>query len=353
MSDTLTLQERLSILSQLGEYIGAMEGQLEFVIRQAKLNNGWFTVENTKKALQNIKEHFLNHQKMTDWAAQYNIVDAAAPRQVGLILAGNIPLVGFQDVMNVFAAGHIALIKPSDKDKYLIPHLLKVMTEINPKAAQYFKLVERLKGFDAVIATGSNNTSRYFETYFGKYPNIIRRNRNGIALISGKETAADFYALSEDIFTYFGLGCRNVAKIYIPKDYKLDPLLDALHERKDLVLHGKYKNNFDYNMAFNILNKTPFYNNGAIILIENESLQSRIAQLHYEYYQDENDLQQKIAQHIEDIQVLVGHSHFNGIPLGTPVVPFGSTQQPSLYDYADGIDTMAFLTNLDEFIATP
>jgi hypothetical protein len=338
----MTLNERIDTLVELGDYIRNMEGELEFVIRQAFVNNPWFIVDNIKKSLTAIESQYLSRQELEKWTAHYEIPVNLHQKTVGLILAGNIPLVGFQDIINVFVAGHTSLIKLSDKDRYLITHLIKKMVKINPASESYFKITGRLADFDAVIATGSNNTARYFESYFGKYPNIIRKNRNAVAIITGKETDEDFKALSEDIFTYFGLGCRNIAKIYVPKDYDFNHLLEILHERKTIVNHNKYKNNFDYNMAFHILNRTPFYNNGCIILIESEVIPSRIAQLNYEYYDNLEELSVELVEKSDQIQCIASKNTVNNLS----TVAFGSAQTPSLMDYADGIDTMKFLIKL-------
>lgn len=338
----MTVQERIETLAALGEYIGRMEGRLEFVIRQAFVDNPWFTVENIKAALSAIQTEYLNKEKLTAWAAHYALKDDVTARKVGLVLAGNIPLVGFQDLMNVFAAGHQSLIKLSDKDKYLIPHLIKVMTEINPDSAASFEIVSRLSGYEAVIATGSNNTARYFEAYFGKQPNIIRRNRNSVAVLNGSETDEEFRAFNRDVFQYFGLGCRNVAKIYVPKGYDFNQMLEIMHEQNHLANHNKYKNNFEYNLAFNILNRTPYYNNGAVILVEAENIASRIAQLNYETYENIDSVYEKLKAQADAIQCIVANNKVKDLD----VIPFGSTQTPSLMDYADGVDTMEFLTAL-------
>ena len=338
----MTLNERIDSLVKLGDYIRKMEGRLEFVIRQAFVNNPWFIVENIKKSLTAIESQYLSRQKLEDWISNYDISSEPNQKTVGLILAGNIPLVGFQDIINVFVSGHISMIKLSDKDRYLILHLIKVLSEINPASEAYFNITDRLANFDAVIATGSNNTARYFDSYFGKYPNIIRRNRNGVAIITGNETEEDFNALSEDIFTYFGLGCRNIAKVYVPKDYDFNYLLEILHEKKTIVNHNKYKNNFDYNMAFHILNRTPFYNNGCIILIESEVIPSRIAQLNYEYYDNLEELSVKLVEKSTQIQCIASKNTVNNLN----TVSFGAAQKPSLMDYADGVDTMNFLIKL-------
>lgn len=341
---SLSKAQKIAAWSALGTYIERMEGRLEFVIRQAKVENGWFTVENTKAALHAIRKEYLDAEKLSAWLDQYPTTPTGHSRRIGLILAGNIPLVGFQDVFNVMIAGHHAVIKLSDKDKYLIPHLLKVLTEIEPAYAAAYSVVSQLKDYEAVIATGSNNSARYFEAYFRDVPNIIRRNRNSVGILHGSESIADFEALGEDIFQYFGLGCRNVSKIYVPEGYHFDPFLEALHERfKPLANHTKYRNNFDYNLAFYMLNRTPYYNNGVLILVENPAIASRLALLHYETYTDLDAVRSSLSAKADEVQVVVSQKE---IALPVPVRPLGGAQKPTLNDYADGIDTMTFLLDL-------
>ena len=257
-------------------------------------------------------------------------------------MAGNLPLVGFHDLLCVFITGHRAQVKLSEKDPYLLPHLLNLLGAIDAEAAQSIQLVDKLRGFDAVIATGSDNSARYFEAYFGKYPHIIRRNRNGLAALHGDELEEDLHLLGKDIFTYFGLGCRNVSKIYVPRDYPFEPLLKALHEYRDIILNHKYKHNFDYQYALLVLNKEPFRNTGSLILREDASTASPVATLHYSYYADVQDLEQDLDARQEGIQCLVAPQGW----LSRPVLPFGQTQHPELWDYADGVDTMSFLLSL-------
>ncbi|MEO0876285.1 MAG: acyl-CoA reductase, partial [Bacteroidota bacterium] len=245
-------------------------------------------------------------------------------------------------ILCVFASGHQAVVKLSDKDPYLLPAVLRALRQVAPESEAYFSLVDKLKDFDAVIATGSNNTARYFESYFGKYPHVIRRNRNGVAVLTGRETADQLLALGHDVFDYFGLGCRNVAKLYVPEGYDFKPLLEALHEYRQIVNHTKYKNNFDYNYALYILNKVEYLANGCIILTENTSLQSPIACLHYEHYSSEEVLAGQLSEIQEQIQLVVGPKLSEEIP----TFPYGAAQQPGLFDYADGVDTMDFLLQL-------
>jgi len=337
----MKLKERIALLCQLGEHFLKKDDYLEAVMHRTYANNHWFTVENQKEAVRAIAESFLQKEKLEAWLENYAVAANAHPSTVGLVLAGNIPLVGFHDLLCVFVAGHKSQIKLSEKDKYLLPYLLKLLTQFNPAAANYFETVGKLQNFDAVIATGSNNSARYFESYFGKYPHVIRKNRTAVAVLEGTEDAAELFALGKDIFQYFGLGCRNVSKIYVPEGYVFKELLEVLHEYKELVLHEKYKNNFDYNYALYMLNRMPFLNNGCLLITENASLHSRIAALHFEYFSDKNDLEIDLHRIRQEIQCVVAKSGL----LNLKTLPFGKAQQPELWDYADGVDTMDFLLN--------
>ncbi len=338
----MNLEDRIQAMVALGKRLAQGDEYLAAVMQRSQFNNGWFTMDNQQQAVDAIAQCFLNEKALRSWLSHYDWQEPNEPKTVGLVLAGNIPLVGFHDILCVFMSGHRALIKLSEKDQYLLPALLKFLEQIDTRTADYFQIAEQLKDFDAVIATGSNNSSRYFEAYFGKYPNIIRRNRNAVAVLTGEETTEELQALGKDVFTYFGLGCRNVSKLYVPPQYNFDPLLEALHEYREIVLNNKYKNNFDYNYALLVLNKEHYLSNGCIILTENRSLQSRIAGLHYEYYQEDQELVAELANRAEEIQCVVGKKKIEDMP----VLPFGKAQQPELWDYADGVDTMAFLLNL-------
>lgn len=346
-SDTLQISERIELLAELGRYLSAEpDDELLHIIQKSYIENRWFTPENIRYALKSISSAFLEPGLLQRWATNYPITTATHPEKIiGLVMAGNIPLVGFHDWLCVFMAGQRAKVKLSDKDKNLLPFLIKKMGNWAFESWEYTVFLEeadKLQGFDAVIATGSNNTARYFEQYFGKYPHIIRRNRNGVGVLTGKENMAELYALGRDIFTYFGLGCRNVSKIYVPRGYDFVPLLEALHEYRDLVQHDKYKNNFDYNLTLLLLNQIPYHNNGCLLLREESALQARIASVHYEYYDDTNQLETMLAMRKDEIQCIVGAIKLPGFT----VLPFGKTQEPGLSDYADGVDVMNFLTQL-------
>lgn len=339
--------ERLDLLEELGRYLSAApDDEIQQISRKSYVENPWFTIENIRYALDSIAGAFLDRDRLQRWAAQYPINSTLHPaKTIGLVMAGNIPLVGFHDWLCVFVAGHRAKVKLSDKDKYLLPFLVKKMGDWAFESWEYTEFLDetdRLKGFDAIIATGSNNTARYFEQYFGKYPHIIRRNRNGVAVLDGTENITDLYTLGRDIFTYFGLGCRNVSKLYVPRDYDFTPLLEALHEYRELANHDKYKNNFDYNLTLLLLNQIPYQNNGCLLLREEPALQARIASVHYEYYNDVQHLQTLLETRREEIQCIVGSITVPGFT----ILPFGKSQEPGLSDYPDGVDVMDFLTRL-------
>lgn len=339
----MTLSERLGVIAHLGQYIMKNDERLQAYVQRTAVVNSWFTIENQFKALDSIAQQFLDPEKLVVWISGYHLPETlTVPKTVGLVLAGNIPLVGFHDVLCTFVSGHQAQIKLSEKDPFLLPYLVQVLTEFDDRVGGYFNFVDRLQEYDAVIATGSNNSSRYFEAYFGKHPHIIRKNRNAIAVLNGDESTEELRRLSEDVFQYFGLGCRNVSKIYVPEGYDFNPLLEVFHEHKELVLHAKYKNNFDYNYAFLMLNKAAFLANGCILLVENPALTSRIASLNYTYYPSLDWMKQEITDREEQIQCVVAR---NGL-LSADTVDFGTTQTPELWSYADGVDTLQFLLGL-------
>ena len=283
----------------------------------------------------------MQEEQLADWVKQYTLGDKKLSKKVAVVMSDSIPFENFHDLLAIFLSGNQAIIKLSEKDKFLIPHLIKKMRDWNAGVSSYFEITERLVGFEAVIATG-NDSMHYFEKYFGKYPNIIRKNRRAVAVLDGTETIAELYALGNDVFEYFGVGSRNVSKLYVPRDFNFEPLLEAFHEYKNIVLNTKYKNNFDYNYAMFMLNKVKYKANGCIILIEEEAIISRIASLHYEFYDKPDNLVEILGNRSGEIQSVVSKMNLPNIK----TIAFGQTQQPSLTDYADGVDTMEFLINL-------
>jgi len=335
----MTLQARLSTLHQLAAHLTGPEDEfLTALQKRTEFNNAWFTLANQQASVKAIAEAFLAKEQLSDWLNGYKIIpivgDGFVPqpgpngegqKTVGLVLAGNIPLVGFHDVLCVYAAGHKAQIKLSSKDEFVLPYLLKLLSKFDEKASAYFEFVDKLADYDAVIATGSNNSARYFETYFAKVPHIIRKNRNAVAVLSGKETEEQMRGLGNDVFQYFGLGCRNVSKLYVPKGYDFDPLLHVFHEWKTIQNHTKWKNNFDYNYALTTLNKESFHLTGPLMVLENETIPSRIGTLHFEYYSDKSALEIKLSGQQEEIQLVVAPPDLLNVDL--PLFTFGEAQQ--------------------------
>jgi hypothetical protein len=332
----MNLQERIDLLVELGIYMQSENAEWKNIKEKAFYQNKWFTEEFVDEAVKNICTDFLQKAKLENWCKQYAIPEKKDnAKTVGLVMAGNIPLVGFHDFLCVFISGHKQIIKPSSKDETLIKHIVQYLSEKNAEVKDVVSFSEMLKGCDAYIATGSNNSARYFEYYFGKYPNIIRRNRTSVAILNGDENNEELEKLSSDISLYFGLGCRNVTKIYVPENYDFLPLLNALKKFDYFAEHSKYKNNYDYQLAILIINGKYYMTNGSIILTENTAVFSPISVLHYEYYNNIHEVESSIKKS-EDIQCVAGKGH----------LPFGSTQKPSLTDYADGIDTLKFLAEL-------
>lgn len=333
----MNLQHRIDLLVRLGKYILSENDSWTAAKHKAGEENGWFIPEFTEHAANNIARHYLQRPLLENWAAAYNLPDyQPSPKNTGIIMAGNIPLVGFHDWLSVFISGHNAVVKPSSRDKVLINHLVETLATWDSECSRQTVFADMLKGCDAYMATGSNNSSRYFEYYFAKYPHVIRRNRTAVAILDGTETTAELEALADDIFLYFGLGCRNVTKLYVPVGYDFVPLLAAFNKYSHLADHHKYKNNYDYNLALYMLNKQYYMTNGAILLIEAAPLFSPVSQLNYEFYPDPASLSDRLAAHQDDIQCITGHGH----------LPFGQAQTPALTEYADGVDTVRFLCSI-------
>jgi hypothetical protein len=345
----MKLEQRIDLLKSLGKYCLSSEPAWEEAKRKANAANGWFIPEFVDEALRRIVAGYLQPDLLAAWAERYAVAaENPHPRTVGVVMAGNIPLVGFHDFLSVFISGHRQLIKPSTRDEVLIRHLVERLTEMDPAVAERVGFAERLNGCDAYIATGSNNSARYFDYYFGKYPNLIRRNRTSVAILTGAETVVELEALADDACLYFGLGCRNVTQLLVPERYDFLPLLEAFRKYDHLAGLQKYKHNYDYQLTILILNKKYYMTNDSILLTENESPFSPISVLHYRFYRP-GEAATLLKGQENDIQCVVERENFASNSVGTfaaPVLPFGQAQQPGLEDYADGIDTMAFLQGL-------
>ena len=331
----MNLQKRIELLQRLQKYLLANDEEWQNIKTKASFHNGWFITEFIDLAVTNICSEFLEQEKLEQWAAHYHLDDNVGGKNIGIVMAGNIPLVGFHDFLCVFVSGHRQTIKLSSKDDILLKHLVDKMMEWEPGLKEHIVFAELLKGCDAYIATGSNNSARYFQQYFSKYPNIIRRNRTAVAILSGKETPNDLDLLADDVHQYFGLGCRNITRLFVPAGYDFVPLLRAFDKYKYFEDHHKYKNNYDYQLSMALLNNIFYMTNGSVLLLKNDAIFSAISQLNYSFYVDEK-MVLKMLKNNDDVQCICGS---NGIA-------FGQAQKPSLMNYADGVDTMQFLLTL-------
>lgn len=338
---SMQIDHRINAFSKLGAYLNDLSqkvGTHEVVVR-AKHHNGWFTEDNLRHALKSWGEQ-LTEDNLRAWLKAYSL-NPKEPKTVAVVMAGNIPLVGFHDFLSVLLSGHKVKAKLSSNDAILLPHLADKLVEFEPSFKGFIEFPkEALEDFDAVIATGSNNTARYFDHYFGKYPNIIRKNRNGIAVLTGKETKEELLALADDVFLYFGLGCRNVSKLFLPEDYDFDAFFKAMFDWKDLINNDKYINNYDYNKAVYLMSDLALLDNEFMLLKEDTNFSSPIAVVFYEYYNSLSQLQERLNHQKEAIQCIVGNAGIDD------EIPFGTAQTPSLSEYADGVDTLAFLSQL-------
>jgi hypothetical protein len=332
----MNLEQRINLLAKLGNYCESADPGWQGAGKRAHSENGWFSPEFIHQAITAITREFLQKDKLTQWAAVYALPpENKSPKNIGLIMAGNIPLVGFHDFLAIFIAGHRQTIKPSTRDEALIRHLVTQLITLDPAVGSLVSFAERLNGCDAYIATGSNNSARYFEYYFSKYPHIIRRNRTSVAILDGRETNEELLTLADDVYGYFGLGCRNITKLCVPENYDFVPLLDAFRKYNYLADYAKYKHNYDYRLTILLLNQKFYMTNGSILLEEDPAPFTPISVLHYEFYQEGKD-PAAVLSGDEDIQCIVGHGH----------MPFGKAQQPGLMDYADGVDILQFLQGL-------
>ncbi len=352
----MQLQERINAFVKLGDFLRQFSSEVtqksdnvehndfffegfKHQLKLAKEHNGWFTEENIKLALKSWSDA-LNFSNLNTWLEPYAI-NNISPKEVAIIMAGNIPLVGFHDFLSVLISGHSVLVKQSSNDKHLLPYLTKYLEHVEPQFKGVIKFTEeKLKNFDAVIATGSNNTARYFEYYFKNKPSIIRNNRNSVAVLTGKETSAELKNLSEDVFRYYGLGCRNVSKLFVPKGYKFDAFFEAIYHWHPIVEKAKYANNYDYNKAVYLMSEFDMLENGFFMIKEDESYASPIATLFFEYYNDLSELKETLEAKKEQIQCIVSNGFIKN------EIAFGATQKPQLWDYADDVDSIKFLSSI-------
>ena len=352
----MELQERIDAFVKLGQFIGQFSNEVpvksntvehntlffdgfKHQLKLAEEHNGWFTPENIRFALNSWAEA-LTRDNLQKWLTPYHI-NYIEPKQVAIIMAGNIPLVGFHDFLSVLITGHHVLVKQSSNDKQLLPYLAKYLEYVEPQFKGHISFTEeKVEQFDAVIATGSNNTARYFEYYFKGKPSIIRNNRNSVAVLTGKESHDELKALSEDIFRYYGLGCRNVSKLFVPKDYDFTGFFEAIYHWHPIIEKAKYANNYDYNKAVYLMSEFDMLENGFFMIKEDTSYASPIATIFYEYYDNLELLKEKLEADKQQIQCIVANRFTEN------EIAFGDTQKPKLWDYADSIDSIKFLLSI-------
>lgn len=352
----ISIQNRITAFAKLGDFLSQFTindikkiDHIEYneiffdgflhQIKLAEENNSWFNKKNILFSLENLSKH-LTESSLSKFTESNDLINKSS-KNVAIIMAGNIPLVGFHDFLSVLISGHSVLVKQSTNDRHLIPFLAKYLEHVEEGFKGKITFTEeKLTNFDAIIATGSNNTARYFEYYFKNKPNIIRKNRNSVAVITGNETKQDFIKLSDDIFQYFGLGCRSVSKLYVPKDYNFDLFFAGMYDKKEIIYNAKYANNYDYNKAVYLMSLYDLLENGFLIIKEDESYSSPIATVFYEYYDNEIDLKIKLHQDKDKIQCIVANNFIEN------EIPFGKTQEPALNDFADGVNTLEFLSSI-------
>lgn len=353
----MNLSQRISAFAALGSFFSQFSSEkiekkfstekndlffdaFKMQIERAREYNGWFTKDNVLHSIESWAEA-LTQENLEKWTAAYDFSKVEAPKTVAVIMAGNIPLVGFHDFLSVLISGHGIIVKQSSNDKHFLPLIAKFLEHTNEAFKGRIAFTEgSLENYDAVIATGSNNTARYFEHYFGNYPNIIRKSRNSCAILNGEESHEELEALGEDIFQYFGLGCRSVSKLFVPQGYNFEPLFKGLFKFKDIINYKKYENNYDYNKAVYLMSLFKIQENGFVMLKEDASYASPIATVFYEFYDDLDFLKKRLHDESEQIQCVVSNENVVNF------VKFGQTQRPKLWDYADNVDTIEFLINI-------
>jgi hypothetical protein len=339
----MTLQARIKAFVQLGAFLKDENNkeEIELWAYKARNKNNWFTVENTQKALQTITQYYLDEILLENWTSLYDIADKPQiTKSIGVIMAGNIPAVGFHDLLSIVISGHACVVKLSSQDSVLMTNLINKLLEIEPNLE--IRIADKLNEVDVLIATGSDNSAKYFEYYFRNKPHVIRQNRSSIGILKGKENHEDFLNLGKDITEYYGLGCRNISKIYVPEGYEFTNFLDSIESLCDIFYHHKYKNNYDYNKSIYLVNMVQHFDNGFLLLTENESLVSPISVIYYSAYKNEEDLKSQIHANATKIQCIVSKEGWFENSRN-----FGDAQKPKLWDYADGVDTLQFLQGLN------
>lgn len=332
----MNIQDKIAAFTKLQQKITLLsEDELQNLADRARQKNGWFSYDSVKNALEGIA-FMLDEDKLKKWTSSYELAEKT-PKIVGIVMAGNIPLVGFHDLLAVLISSHFAAIKPSSDDDFLTRTMVDWIIQVEPRFKKNIEIREKLTNIDAVIATGSDNTARYFEYYFKDIPSIIRKNRTSVAILDGSESGEELKALGGDIFSYYGLGCRNVSKVFTPEEFDLKTVFPHFEPYEEIIHHHKYRNNYDYYKSIYLVNKTPHLDTGFLMINSTDDLVSPISVLYHQAYDSKENLEKILDGQKDKIQCIVGKGY----------IPFGKAQQPELWDYADDVDTLSFLTNLN------
>ena len=337
----MTLEDRIIAFTKLGQRLKNLSSnELQYLAARARSANSWFDLPNVTAAFQGVV-NLLEEQHLREWLYNQDFPEQTEPKKVGIVMAGNIPLVGFHDFLSVLISGHHALIKTSSDDPHLIRFVTDELLKIEPRFADYITFADLLKEADAIIATGSDNTARYFEYYFASRPHIIRKNRSSVTILTGHETPEELHRLGDDIFRYFGLGCRNISKFFVPEGYRFDTFFESIESYKPVLDHHRYQNNYDYNKSILLVNGVPHFDNGFLLLTENPQPVSPISVVHYDTFKNKQDIAEKMKAAEQKTQCVVSSSGWYPNSFN-----FGQAQCPMVWDYADSVDTLAFLAKL-------
>lgn len=341
--ESLTLGQRIAGLAALGTRLTQQLGssEIEPVLSRAAAENGWFSPDQSRAAIQSLAEDMLKSETLNAWASRYALEDKIVSKKIGLVMAGNIPLVGMHDLFAVLLSGHRALIVASSKDEVLTEWMISQIEIASPGLGKFIEIAEKLTRADAVIATGSNNTMKYFQQYFSKKPHILRGSKTSAAVITGKETEEDFEALGREIFSFYGLGCRNVSKLFVPEGYDFVPMLDAFRLFAPVVENNKYWHNYEYYKAIYLVNRTVHLDTGFLLVKADTASASPPGNLFYQTYGPAEPLAEELSAG-KQWQCIYSAGKVDGVK----TLPFGEGQHPNPWDYADNTDTIAFLLSL-------
>lgn len=302
------------------------------VIARAEINNPWFIKTFVLQAL-GVWADALTENGVDKWLKSYP--QGKTAKNISVIGAGNIPLVAFHDCISVLASGHNLWLKCSTDDEILLPFIINRLLSFEKSLENSLELkTQGLQKADALIATGSNNSARYFEYYFRHMPMILRKNRSSVAVITDEVSNETLESLADDMFSYFGKGCRSVGKLFVPENFNIQRVFENSVKYSYFKNHNKYVNNFDYHRAIYLMNQDKFLENDFFVIRESDKMHAPVGVCFYERYSDLDKVKEKVNALSDELQVISGLDESAAI---------GCNQMTTLLDYADGVDTMEFL----------